>query len=323
MSPTPPNNTASYPLHNPLKNQQRLECFCHYHINPNNSSQFATFPCNVRAFTGETFKVWRCPNCQTIHALDAINLDCYYAKYPVSDATLTWPYRIIYRKLHQRLLKHGFSKTHSLLDYGCGANGLFLQYLKQKGFTNCYGYDPYGSPESFGNLTVLQQKPFNYILLQDVIEHIDDPDALLSELNHLLAPGGYILIGTPNAANIDLTRPDISDHYNPIHAPYHLHLYTPKTLESLGSRQGWEAVEFFDRAYYDIPFVLNTRAWNEYQRLLDGTLNVILEPIKIWKALTSYKYLFYAIFGYWLSFKTDMALMFRKSDRSFEKSISL
>jgi SAM-dependent methyltransferase len=229
---------------------------------------------------------------------------------------LTWPYRIIYRKLHQRLIKHGFSKNHSLLDYGCGANGLFLQYLKQKGFTNCYGYDPYGSPETFGNSTVLQQKPFNYILLQDVIEHVDDPDALLSELNHLLAPGGYILIGTPNAANIDLTRPDISDHYNPIHAPYHLHLYTPKTLESLGNCQGWEAVEFFDRAYYDIPFVLNTRAWNEYQRLLDGTLNVILEPIKIWKALTSYKYLFYAIFGYWLSFKTDMALMFRKSDRS-------
>jgi len=146
-----------------------------------------------------------------------------------------------------------------------------------------------------------------------VSEYVDDSNALLSQLNYLLAPDGYILIGTPNAANIDLTRPDVSNHYNPIYAPYHLHFYTAKPLESLASRQEREAVEFFDRLYYDLPFVLNTPAWNKYQRLLDGTLNVVLEPIKTWKALNSYKDLFYALFGYWLSFKTDMNLMFCKS----------
>jgi SAM-dependent methyltransferase len=117
-----------------------------------------------------------------------------------------------------------------------------------------------------------------------VSEYVDDSNALLSQLNYLLAPGGYILIGTPNAANIDLTRPDVSNHYNPIYAPYHLHFYTAKPLESLASRQERKAVEFFDRLYYDLPFVLNTPAWNKYQHLLDGTLNVVLEPIKTWKA---------------------------------------
>lgn len=63
-------------------NKQRLECvICHYHIDPNDKSAFFTFPCNVRAFTGEKFKVWRCPHCKTIHCLDAVDLDHYYTKY--------------------------------------------------------------------------------------------------------------------------------------------------------------------------------------------------------------------------------------------------
>ena len=146
-----------------------------------------------------------------------------------------------------------------------------------------------------------------------MIKYVDHFNALLSQLNYLLAPGGYILIGTSNAANIDLTRPEVYHHYNPIHAPYHLHLYTAKPLESLGFRQKRETVDFFDRLNYDLSFALNTPAWNEYQRLLDGTLNVVLEPIKTWKALTCYKDLFYALFGYWLSFKTDINLMVCKS----------
>lgn len=146
-----------------------------------------------------------------------------------------------------------------------------------------------------------------------MLEYVNVSNTLLSLLNYLLTPGGYILSGTPNAANIDLTRPDVSNHYNSIYAPYHFNLYTAKPLESLGSRQEREAVSFFDRLYYNLFFVLNTPAWNKYQRLLDGTLNVVLEPILTWKALTSYKDLFYTLSGYWLSFKTYMNLMLCKS----------
>lgn len=313
MSPIT-NNTALYSLENLITNHQRLECSCHYRLNLNTPSHFATFPCNVTDFTGEPFKVWQCPKRQIIHALDVVYFNYYYAIYPVLDATRTWSYRIIYQKLHQRLIKHGFSKNYSLLDYGCAANALFLQYLEQKGFTNYYGYDPYGSPETLANSTVLQQKPFNYIWLQNVIKYVDDLNALLSQLNPLLAPGGYIIVGTLNAANITLTPFEVSAHYNPIHSSYPLHLYTPKSLESLGCRQGWEAAEFLDGLYYNLPFLLNSRAWNEYQRLLNGPLKVVLEPIQTWKALTSsYKDMFYALFVYWLSFKIDMTLMFRKS----------
>jgi SAM-dependent methyltransferase len=299
--------------YNQTPKKQRLECYCNSCINPNDDSAFVTFSCNVRAFKSETFKVWQCPNCLTIHCLDTVDLAHYYAKYPFAQATLTLPLRLCYRNLYQQLTKHGFSKTHSLLDYGC-ANGLFVKYLRQRGFSNCHGYDPYAPQESFGDATILQQGAFDYILLQDVIEHVEDPTALLSELDTLLAPGGHILVGTPNAANIDLTQPNVSDYYNPVHVPYHLHLYTRESIEALGCRQGWKPVDFFDRPYHDTRwFGLNARAWNEYQRLADGTINVIFEPIKLGKVLTSYSFLFYAIFGYWLSFRTEMTVMFHKT----------
>jgi 2-polyprenyl-3-methyl-5-hydroxy-6-metoxy-1,4-benzoquinol methylase len=215
QTPTSTNNP-----HKKSTSKQRLDCLiCHNRISPNDESAFATFPCNVRAFKGETFKVWRCPGCKTSHCLDVVDLDRYYAKYPIATAVAHESARACYQNICRRLTKHGFSKTHSMLDYGCGGNGLFVQYLRQRGFANCYGYDPYASREGFGNPTILQQGPFDYILLQDVIEHVEDPNALLCELDSLLTPGGYILIGTPNAENIDLSQPNAAEYYNEVHVP--------------------------------------------------------------------------------------------------------
>lgn len=153
------------------------------------------------------------------------------------------------------MTKHGFSKTHSLLDYGCG-NGLFIDYLQEQGFSNSYGYDSYVPEDGFGDRTILQNRTFDYILLQDVIEHVEDPKVLLNELDGLLSPGGCILIGTFNAANIDLDRPNVPDSYQEVHVPYHLHLYTREYLESLGHNWSWKPIGFFDRRYDDIPWLL-------------------------------------------------------------------
>ncbi|MEM8805642.1 MAG: class I SAM-dependent methyltransferase [Cyanobacteria bacterium P01_G01_bin.38] len=293
--------------------QQRLDCvICNYRIDPDKAT-LSAFPCNLRAFADQTFHVWRCPTCETIHCLEAVDLDYYYAQYPGEALSLTAPLRLIYQGLQRRLTQHGFSVRHSLLDYGCG-EGLFLQYLRSHGFAQCSGYDPYAAPDQYGNKAVLDQGPFDYILLSDVIEHVEDPRALLTTLDALLAPGGRILIGAPNAANLDLSQPNISDYYNEVHVPYHLHTYTRQVIEALALEQGWEPVKFFDRAYYDSPwFGLNARAWNQYQRLCDGTIDaVVSDPIEWGRALTSPRFWFYALFGYWLSFRTGMDILFQK-----------
>ncbi|NJL20782.1 MAG: class I SAM-dependent methyltransferase [Leptolyngbyaceae cyanobacterium SM1_3_5] len=306
---------ASEPLQSQAElNGQRLHCsICNYRIDPNDESLFATFPCNVRAFQDQSFKVWRCPTCRTIHCLDVVNLDEYYAKYPIASAVAHDSARACYKNIHRRLTRHGFSKHHSLLDYGCGGNGLFVQYLRSQGFSQSYGYDPYSSDPHFGDRTILDKQPFDYILLQDVIEHVEDPTVLLQELDRLLAPGGYILIGAPNADAIDLNRPDLAEYYNEVHVPYHLHMYTREVTEALGKNQGWMPVGFFDRPFHDLLFGMNSRAWNEYVRLMGGTLDVIYEPSNTRKAISSPRFLFHLLFGYWFSFRTSMAVMFQKS----------
>lgn len=296
------------------KNKQRVECsVCGYRVDPNNESALVTFPCNVRAYLDEKFEVWRCPDCQTIHCLDVVDLDRYYSQYAYFKGQLQWQHRFVYGNLHRRLTKHGFSKAHSLLDYGCG-NGLFVDYLQEQGFANSYGYDPYAPEDGFGDRTILQNRTFDYILLQDVIEHIEDPKVLLNELDGLLSPGGCILIGTPNAANIDLDRPNVPDSYQEVHVPYHLHLYTPSILQSLGRNCGWKPIGFFDRRYDDTPLFFNARTTNVYTSIIDGSMDAMFEPVRLGKALTSPKFLFYAVFGYWLSYHTGMSIMFRKSD---------
>ncbi len=309
--------SANSPIKTPL--QQRSTCVvCDYEFD-NQDCNVAFFPCNVRAFKHEKFPVWRCPNCQSIHCLDIVDLSNYYAQYPYAESKLDIFFKLYYHGLTRKLRPYGFLKHKKILDYGCG-NGLFIEYLKTKKFTDCYGYDPYGKEKEFGDRNILNNAPFDFIFLQDVIEHIEDPKALLRELDSLLSEEGYVMIGTPNAANIDLNQPDLSDFYNSVHVPYHLHIFTLESLMSLVKEFGWELVNFSDRPFSDTQWPgLNTRTWNHYQRLCDGTLNTIFEPIKIGKALRSYQWFFYVIAGYYLSYHTEMTLLLKKSSSNSGK----
>lgn len=278
---------------------------------PSAELQSALIPCHVRAFIGRSFRLWRCRTCRTIHCLDVVDLDHYYSKYPFTAAKLDFLWRIFYLNLARRFKRVGFNKTTSILDYGC-ANALFGQALRERGFTNYHGYDPYRPADDLGNPAVLKNGPFDYILLQDVIEHVEDPRALLAELNTHLAPAGHILVGTPNADRIDLGQP--ARFRNECHAPYHLHIYTRDALEQMGRDFGWTPVAFYDRSYHDRPwFAMNTRAAKTYQTLAGGTFDAFFEPFRIGRALASPTFWFHAIFGYWLSYKSDMSIMFRKN----------
>jgi SAM-dependent methyltransferase len=300
----------------PTRSQKHRDTclICSYQVHPDQPApESAIFPCNIRAFLGEKFQVWRCPTCRSIHTADIVNLDDYYAQYPFAKASLSWFVEILYNNAYKRLQQHGFSRQHSLLDYGCGANGTFIQYLQAKGFNRSYGYDPYADATGFGNTAVLEQGPFDFIVIQDVLEHVEDPRELLTTLNGWLAPGGYILIGTPNADHIDLNCPDQVNHYNAIHVPYHLHIFTRDSVELLGAEQGWQPMAYYDKGYEDTPWPgLNNRAWNVYQRQQDGSLDVLFEPIEFSKLWTSGEFLFNAFLGHFIGLKPSMAVVLYK-----------
>jgi len=269
----------------------------------------AVVPSNLKVHADRKFTVWRCPSCSSLHCLDVVDLDYYYSLYPKFPSEINYVSRVLYRNEASQL--QGMQKHHKLLDYGCNT-GSFVRYLHQSGHTNAWGYDPYSS--EFGDKAVLEHGPFDYILLQDVLEHVVSPIDLLRTLDDHLKPGGRILISGPNAECIDLGKwQTYVEHWNGLHTPYHLHIPTPGVVESLGGKLGWKRVAFFDRTYHDTVWPgVNMAAISYYQKLKGSYLEDLFEPIDLRTALFSLTFWFYALFGYWFCQYTGFAMLLEK-----------
>jgi 2-polyprenyl-3-methyl-5-hydroxy-6-metoxy-1,4-benzoquinol methylase len=150
-----------------------------------------------------------------------------------------------------------------LLDVGCGL-GYFVQRVAVVPGWEAYGYEISPQAAAFardelGLTTVfcgrveaseLAPRSFDIITLWDVIEHIPDPDPLLSYLCSLLTDDGLLCMHTPNAIiqvpKAKLTRrlrgmkPEL--HY--LEARDHVNLYKMSTMRRVLTRTGFGRVEF-------------------------------------------------------------------------------
>lgn len=264
---------------------------------------------NVRKFRNETFRIWRCPKCQSIHASDEVDLAHYYRDYPFHHVgqKLDWMLRAMYRVQLKRLRKAGFGKAHKLLDYGCGSGG-FVRFLREEGYENAHGFDEY-SP-GWDDKSVLSSR-YDFILSQDVLEHVPDPWTFLRTLRELVVPGGVISLGTPNAEAIDLANPEARVHT--LHQPYHRNIFSKQMLVSLGDALGWQLSRYYPTMYANTlwPFI-NQRFVSFYFKLCDDTLDLAVEPIqvtnlKLYNPVT----LFFAFFGYFFAPQTDVTVVYK------------
>lgn len=262
---------------------------------------------NVRRFIEESFDLWRCPNCASIHAVDEVDLDHYYANYPIHDVPLDFRTRPMYDKLRRRLMKAGLRRDDRVLDYGCGS-GTFVAFLKWARHPNGVGFDAYS--EKFGDASVLNEV-YDCVVTQDVIEHVDDPKALLGTLDGLVRPGGLIAVGTPNAARLDLADPEAYVHA--LHQPYHRHILSKDALLKAGEARGWSVVAHYDTMYTNTawPFV-NSRMIQLLISGRDGTLDATLEPPG-WKLYAMLPWtLVVGFFGALVPTKSEMMTIFAK-----------
>ncbi len=99
---------------------------------------------------------------------------------------------------------HEVSRGGPVLDYGCGA-GQIVAALRVKGI-EAYGCDMYlEAPEAFSNVPPIARPyikrmethripfadaSFDCIVSNQVIEHIDDLEAFITEITRVLKPGG-------------------------------------------------------------------------------------------------------------------------------------
>jgi SAM-dependent methyltransferase len=80
---------------------------------------------------------------------------------------------------------------------------------------------------------------FQLIMLQQVIEHVGDPGAVLARIARLLKPGGAVVLETPNAASWD-HRVFRGRYWGGYHFPRHFFLFTAASLCALLRRSGLE-----------------------------------------------------------------------------------
>ncbi len=269
---------------------------------------------NTRKFSIEQFHLWRCAGCRCLHCWEIVDLGRYYAEYGTKDQRLDFFSRLAYGRQLARFRAAGLRRSQRLLDYGCGS-GNFVTYLHERGYTGAAGYDPYGDAQGFGDSSVLQPGAFDFICLQDVIEHVEDPRPLMVKLAGLLKPGGILLVGTPSADEIDLRQ--THRHLHQLHVPYHLHLYTRQALVDFGREAGLTASRFYRRFYMETPFFgMNEAFCRAYLERLDDNIDSLVEPPHVGVILRSPTLLFHGTFGYLYSPRHSVTVIFQKGKDS-------
>ncbi|MBV9744051.1 MAG: class I SAM-dependent methyltransferase [Acidobacteriia bacterium] len=204
-----------------------------------------------------------------------------------------------------------------ILDYGCGGGG-FVRFLREKGYSNAFGYDPY-VPE-YADASLLEER-YDAVTTWDVIEHVEDPRGFLESMTKLLRPGGLLVVGTPNAENLNLNHPNLLS-VPELHQPYHRHVLSERALLHLGRENGLRLSLRLHRWYLDTPYpFLNTAFLFGYVDARGGYIDVLIEnttgkltgdPPSRGFLLRNPTLLFKAFFGYYFPKKTNMTLCFRR-----------
>jgi SAM-dependent methyltransferase len=158
----------------------------------------------------------------------------------------------IVNRLYPQLSIRAFSATHAnmtsqILDVGCG-RGLFLLELRDLGYRNLLGIDPFISKDiDYGNrvqvrkclLSDLTGTSWDVIMLHHSFEHMCDPRATLRAIKTLLSRDGQCLIRVPIAS---WAWENYGVNWVQLDAPRHFFIHTEKSLRFVAEEAGLRVV---------------------------------------------------------------------------------
>jgi len=132
-----------------------------------------------------------------------VKSEAYEKNYEYEDDY--WWFRVRNRLVFEKALHFSSGRRIDILDYGCGT-GKMMQDLSQAG--NVWGCDmsvealSYCRKRGLDNLIDIsggheKLGQYDVITLLDVLEHVDDDEALLRTLKMHIKPGGRLIITVP------------------------------------------------------------------------------------------------------------------------------
>jgi len=266
-----------------------------------NSKGHQTFQVREMMFgLKETFTYFKCPSCGCLQIAEfPTDMSKYYSSgyYSYSTPVSEDPklksflkkkrdrYAVCGRGLSGRILGMFFPadiiKLYSgipldsrILDIGCG-NGSLIWRLREAGFTNVTGIDPFiDTTITYSNGVRVEKKSlrevegeWDLITYHHSFEHISDPVGELSKARELMSERGTCIIRIP------LVDSWAWEHYGTnwvqIDAPRHFYLHSVKSMETLAGKTGFSiykveydstAFQFWGSEQYEKNIALNSES---------------------------------------------------------------
>jgi 2-polyprenyl-3-methyl-5-hydroxy-6-metoxy-1,4-benzoquinol methylase len=175
-------------------------------------------------------------------------LRALYADGPTQSPTSVAECPIEQEKIELLSSLHLLDHAGSILDVGFG-NGGFVLSMSELGWRSVgleftekvdLTFDPAGKFEAlFGleSLDRIEPGQFDLITLWHVLEHLSDPVDVLRSMRRLLKPEGKIIIAVPNIAS--LSARVFGRYWYALSPPWHLHQFTPRTLNTAFCEAGF------------------------------------------------------------------------------------
>ena len=245
------------------------------------------------------WRIGRCPTC----ALVRVNPVPFFEPSPeFSELSRDFQYTRFQHAVTEEVFRHdleqfraqsaaalrlgeGSDQPRRFLDVGCGYGGT-VHAARGMGWEAtgvdidpalvAAGRERFGADLRCGTLPDprLPGGRFGFIRMRDVIEHLPNPLEVLVELRRLLAPGGVVLIATPNEGSLPTRVRDLASARRTLVAtvspPHHLHGFAPGTLRRLLERAGLLPLEITTTTPVDARYVTarNMRAARDLPRRL-------------------------------------------------------
>jgi 2-polyprenyl-3-methyl-5-hydroxy-6-metoxy-1,4-benzoquinol methylase len=97
-------------------------------------------------------------------------------------------------------------------------------------------------------VSILGEK-FDWMIGGDIVEHLDEPWSFLSDLRHISAPDGRLLLSLPNLSNASVVNDLLHGRFDYVYMGLtcvgHLRFFTKRTIEEMLTIAGWrvESIE--------------------------------------------------------------------------------
>ena len=109
---------------------------------------------------------------------------------------------------------------------------------------------------------------FGVVIIKHIVEHLPDPEKTIAEIGRVTAPGGILILATPNLDS--LLKPCKGESWIGYQDPTHISLQPPSVWLDWIRRSGFSLKRVFADGFWDVPYI--PALPKQIQKLLFGSL---------------------------------------------------